>query len=267
MNTEVNNSQEPDSNENEEESIYETNTATQNRNSFLTDLTNFNYNYSGPDKKLCFVGNDSEFIPSEIIYEFGLKTLILDISFNYMSDLRDLEQFPNLEELICDNNNISENTNFPHLENLKILSCNKNQIEDIHTFIDKVKSLFPNLTYLSLLGNKACPNQLIDLNKDEFDYSRYRKYVIFRLKNLKFLDCYEVTKTEREIVDRDSMFYEVVKAEDTIEINEEENLKNGYTPLPEKNIEETPHGTFGYSKYVYYGKQSEGNRFIRNDDL
>jgi len=26
-------------------------------------------------------------------------------------------------------------------------------------------------------------------------------------------------------------------------------------------------GTFGISKYVYYGKHSEGNRFIKNDAL
>ena len=26
-------------------------------------------------------------------------------------------------------------------------------------------------------------------------------------------------------------------------------------------------GTIGTMKYVYYGKHSEGNRFIRNDDL
>lgn len=26
-------------------------------------------------------------------------------------------------------------------------------------------------------------------------------------------------------------------------------------------------GTIGYNKYVYFGKHSEGNRFIRNEDL
>lgn len=88
--------------------------------------------------------------------------------------MRDLQQFPYLEELICDNNELTENSNFPKLETLKIFSCNKNKINDIHIFIDKIKVLFPNLTYLSLLGNQACPNQLIDPNKDDYDYSRYR---------------------------------------------------------------------------------------------
>lgn len=182
----------------------------------------------------------------------------------------DLEQFPYLEELICDNNNISDNTRFPKLKNLKILSCNKNNIEDIHVFIDKVKILFPNLNYLSLLGNKACPNQLIDENKDEYDYSRYRKYVIYRLKNLKFLDNYQVTQDEKDMVERDAMFFETVKAEDLFKDDKNNNqIKqlNNYTPLPEDQDNNVPKSSFGYSRYVYYGKQSEGNRFIRNDDL
>lgn len=98
----------------------------------------------------------------------------MDISFNYISDLRDLQQFPYLEELICDNNKLNDATEFPKLESLKILSCNKNDIETLITFVDKIKDSFPNLTYLSMLGNKACPNQLSDQNKDEYDYSKYR---------------------------------------------------------------------------------------------
>lgn len=44
------------------------------------------------------------------------------------SDLRDLSQFPNLEELICDNNYIADESQFPKLNNLKIFSCNKNRV-------------------------------------------------------------------------------------------------------------------------------------------
>lgn len=32
----------------------------------------------------------------------------------------------------------------------------------------------PSLEYLSLLGNEACPNQLVSPDKDEDDYQRYR---------------------------------------------------------------------------------------------
>jgi leucine-rich melanocyte differentiation-associated protein len=138
-------------------------------------------------------------------------------------------------------------------------------------FIDKVKVLFPSLTYLSLLGNRACPNELIDETKDEYDYAKYRKYVIHRLPNLKFLDCYEITQQEREqIAKTNSLFY------DTISYKDEQNslfvenqVKPNYTPLKDdldsNSIKKQPE--FGYCRYNYYGKQSEGNRFIRNDDL
>ena len=70
-----------------------------------------------------------------------------------------------------------------------------------------------------MLGNKACPNQLIDSSNDDYDYSRYRKYLIFRLKNLKFLDCYEVTKQEREQVSNEETFFNVVKLDNSENIS------------------------------------------------
>lgn len=38
----------------------------------------------------------------------------------------------------------------------------------------KIRDNLPSLTYLSLLGNKACPDQLTDLENDDEDYQRYR---------------------------------------------------------------------------------------------
>jgi len=32
--------------------------------------------------KFCFIGNDADHIPATMIYEFGLKSLVLDVSFN-----------------------------------------------------------------------------------------------------------------------------------------------------------------------------------------
>nr|KAF6304037.1 hypothetical protein mMyoMyo1_012442 [Myotis myotis] len=41
-----------------------------------------------------------------------------------------------------------------------------------------------------------------------------------------------------------------------------------YTPLPSASRELTSHrGVLGKCRYVYYGKNSEGNRFIRDDQL
>ena len=65
-----------------EQSIYEISNSENNSNSNSQPIAAQNYTYSPSDKKLCFIGNDVDHIPAEIIYEFGLKTLVLDISFN-----------------------------------------------------------------------------------------------------------------------------------------------------------------------------------------
>lgn len=49
---------------------------------------------------------------------------------------------------------------------------------------------------------------------------------------------------------------------------ESDSQEENYTPLPTEVAEGGGHrGTFGKCRYVYYGKHSEGNRFIVNSDL
>lgn len=258
-----------------EVSIYEIHKTESDVNKTFSDKLEAyeNFTYSSEEKKICFVGNDIEDLPTELIYLFGLKALILDVSFNNLTELKDISQFPYLEELICDNNLITENSTFPNLPNLKLFSCNKNKIRDIQVFIDKIKHYYPKIVYLSLLGNAACPNQLIDETKDEYDYFRYRLYVIYRLPTLKFLDSHEVTALEREEAIQQSQFLTVVSYKDEDDQNlasNEEKANKLYTPLANSNelgTSDDPKASFGFCKYVYYGKQSEGNRFIKNDDL
>ena len=95
-----------------------------------------------------------------------------------------------------------------------------------------------------------------------------RKYVLFRLKKL---------KQERDELTNEPLFPSVVtyKEDDSQkQVIEkapvDESVSGFYTPLPRSDLTEEPvssQSSFGYCKYVYYGKQSEGNRFIRNDDL
>lgn len=55
--------------------------------------------------------------------------------------------------------------------------------------MDHLAEVVPSLQYLSLLGNMACPNELVCKENDEDDYQRYRlvslvdmiKYVSFDL--------------------------------------------------------------------------------------
>lgn len=51
----------------------------------------------------------------------------------------------------------------------------------------------PSLEYLSLLGNEACPNQLVSPDKDEDDYQRYRSVT-------GWMDGWTGRETDRQIM-------------------------------------------------------------------
>ncbi|KAJ8361558.1 hypothetical protein SKAU_G00180830 [Synaphobranchus kaupii] len=128
----------------------------------------------------------------------------------------------------------------------------------------------PSLEYLSLLGNEACPNQLVSLDKDEDDYQRYRYFVLHKLASLKFLDTRKVTRKERTEAEARGAFMKVVKPKSDTDAGDprHDSATTSYTPLPRGSKDAKNHkGVFAKCRYVYYGKHSEGNRFIRNDQL
>ncbi|XP_006835995.1 PREDICTED: leucine-rich repeat-containing protein C10orf11 homolog [Chrysochloris asiatica] len=194
----------------------------------------------------------------------------LSLSSNHSSNERSLEglsAFQSLEELILDNNLLGDDLTLPGLPRLHTLTLNKNQITDLESLLSHLAEVTPSLEYLSLLGNVACPNELVSLEKDEEDYKRYRCFVLYKLPNLKFLDAKKVTKQEREEALIRGAFMKVVKpkvsSEDAAAASE-----HHYTPLPSASRELTSHrGVLGKCHYVYCGKNSEGNRFIRDDQL
>ena len=102
-----------------------------------------------------------------------------------------LLNFTVLEELILDNNELTDSSlNFPPLMHLRTLTLNKNQVSwftfcacfiypstqitDTEHILTILKEKCPNLRYLSLLGNQACPNELLGTGHDDEDYQRYR---------------------------------------------------------------------------------------------
>lgn len=68
---------------------------------------------------------------------------------------------------------------------LHTLSLNKNRIRKLDELLNKLSKSAPQLEYLSLLGNPACPNEL--MQGDEEDYQNYRYIVINKLPYLKFV--------------------------------------------------------------------------------
>lgn len=66
---------------------------------------------------------------------------------------------------------------------------NKFQFSDLEDLVNKIKVHFPIISYLSLLSNKACPDQLSDIDKDDSDYQRYRwVFEIVKIYRLFLLD-------------------------------------------------------------------------------
>jgi Leucine-rich repeat (LRR) protein len=73
-------------------------------------------------------------------------------------DLSPLRGLTNLETLVLDNNQLTSHCKLPPLPRLHTLWVNKNKISNLTAFIERVEQQAPNLKFLSMLGNEACPN-------------------------------------------------------------------------------------------------------------
>ncbi|XP_040420539.1 leucine-rich melanocyte differentiation-associated protein isoform X1 [Cygnus olor] len=251
--------------------------------------------------QVSYISQDCEEIPEFLGRKYGHMAKRLDLSFNLLREkpctrtvaggieagsrstlglgeeqtpksrsLEGLKTFSYLEELILDNNLLGNDLLLPRLPHLHTLTLNKNQITELESLLDHLAEVVPSLQYLSLLGNVACPNELVCKEKDEDDYQRYRYFVLHKLTNLKFLDTRKVTRREREEALVRGAFMKVVKPKDAKASSETVSLspEMNYTPLPSGSRDLTNHrGILGKCRYIYYGKHSEGNRFIRDDQL
>jgi len=217
---------------------------------------------------LSLVGHDLLSLPPDVGTQYGDQIKELDLSYNSIIKLDNLEHFNDLHTLVVDNNRLESFQSFPYFEKLKTLSVNNNNITDLKEFIDCVKDKLPNLTYMSMLKNPACPSELI-VGRDTDDYQRYRYYVLFRLKGLRFLDSTPVSETERREAIRIGHL-SLPARPDPSQYKRPSTVADEEIPKelsPELKQEGIGKASFGVSNYVYYGRQSEGNRFIVNDDL
>jgi len=200
----------------------------------------------------------------------GAATILqVHLSYNSIVKLTNLEQFKSLNSLVVDNNQLDSVQNLPSILTLQTLWVNNNNISDLKTFMDTLSKAFPNLTYLSMLKNPACPNYFN--GKDFDDYKRYRLYVLYRLKKLKFLDYSPVSDEERKEASRRGPYLLTVKA-DLSQLKpatpKQEDEDPSLPSLPETlQPEGKGSARFGISNYVYVGKHSEGNRFITDENL
>eukprot|EP00003_Mantamonas_plastica_P001959 TRINITY_DN1141_c0_g1_i1.p1 TRINITY_DN1141_c0_g1~~TRINITY_DN1141_c0_g1_i1.p1 ORF type:complete len:286 (+),score=80.61 TRINITY_DN1141_c0_g1_i1:428-1285(+) len=226
---------------------------------------------------LSCVGQDIQEIPIEFGESYGDTIKYLDLSYNQIKQLTNLDKFTKLDTLCVDNNELISEQVFPELSSLASLSLNNNNIEVLDTLISEVSDKCPNLRMLSLLKNPACPNYFFQ--KDDDDYNRYRYLVLHQLENLKFLDSSPVSKEELAEAKRVGQFSKVARPVKSSKSNSQPSKgislfggggdKDEEVPDLPQDLRKEGKGSarFGVSRYVYYGRQSEGNRFIMNDDL
>jgi len=231
------------------------------------------------NNRLCYVGQEVTCIPEVLGKMYGSKVKSLDLSFNSLNSLNYSELFPHLEELILDNNNLNDNIRLPNLPYLHTLSMNNNNITMLENLISQIKYCMPSLKFLSLLGNKACPTQLIDFEKDENDYKRYRYFVLYYLPDLRFLDSKPVSNDELETALTKGKFTKVIRPRFeneslrydwklSLECQPLADTSNMFSNFSGSQTEEPQHqAAYGRRRFRYAGKHSEGNRFILNRDL
>lgn len=102
---------------------------------------------------------------------------MLDLTQNNLSSLTGIERFTKLRELLLDSNRLGDDFTLPPMPSLTTLTLNKNRILDLKTLLAKLRVACPGLTFLSLIGNGACPNGLI-YGTSAVEYSRYRQEVL-----------------------------------------------------------------------------------------
>ncbi|KAK1905631.1 Leucine-rich melanocyte differentiation-associated protein, partial [Dissostichus eleginoides] len=136
--------------------------------------------------------------------------------------LAGLGTFTELEELIVDNNLLGNDLLLPREHCVLQKRVEELAVTELHTgrvfepqgplaLLEHLADVTPSLKYLSLLGNEACPNQLVSPDKDEDDYQRYRYFVLHKLPQLKFLDTRKVTIKEVMEAQARGAFMKVVK--------------------------------------------------------
>mmetsp|Transcript_2575 Transcript_2575/g.9836 ORF Transcript_2575/g.9836 Transcript_2575/m.9836 type:complete len:161 (-) Transcript_2575:3095-3577(-) len=159
----------------------------------------------------------------------------------------------------------------PKLPRLETLWLNNNKITDLDTLLDSLEPL-THLRYLSLLGNPCCPLA----SSDSHDYQHYRYWVLYRLKHLKFLDMSQVTTEERKKAASQGKFSRVVRVNPVSHTILQEEVRaddakqphaatTSDSPAPRRKVEGRSY--LGYTKHIYRGEGSQGNRFISNDSL
>jgi len=191
---------------------------------------------------------------------------ILTLTNNQIRRWDNLAAFTNLETLILDKNNLKTLKGLPSIKTLKTLWLNNNNIDDLELILQQVKSLFPNVEYLSVLRNPINPAIYFG-TENEKPYYRFRRRILQELPNLKVIDTQNVSDKERENSARQPKFLVSGPSDDEEEEVDQKNDRAKARKQSYYNEKSAPAAFIGQGKMKYDGRDSEGNRFITNMDL
>jgi len=223
-------------------------------------------------KEISLSGRALKSLPPEIAKKYGDSLTKLDLTDNQLCSGKGFEGLTKLTTLILDKNAIKGLIDFPAMKTVDTLWLNNNQISELKPLLDVVEKSFPNLTYLSMLKNPACPNMYFSDGEAEA-YQRYRHAIIYRLRNLKMLDALPVEEAEQKEAQRVGKFQIPAKPSAQDDASRAidaaaDGLKQRPIPHPAATNKPPKVASFlGKGKPRYDGANSEGNRFISDQDL
>ncbi len=87
----------------------------------------------------------------------GTTIVEVDLSFNQLDNVEALDVFPNLKMLILDHNNITSLASFPSLPKLETLSLSYNGVRAMDGFLVAAAQKFPSLRHLNVMKNPMNP--------------------------------------------------------------------------------------------------------------
>jgi len=215
----------------------------------------------------------------------------IDLTANRLKVGTEFKIFPNLVNLVIDNNEFAFLDDFPTLSSLETFSANKNHFTSLSTFLGFAKKKFPKLKHLSLVNNPICP--YFEGGKA---YESYKSSVLSTFPELETLDGGYVGKQGMKLnieskkhnnKPKKTEIEEDTKTQESVHTFKKENkgykIKDTEREDEQLDEDEEEDGEHGNEKRLlsvieynekYMNKpqrnmklRSEGNRFVKNDQL
>jgi hypothetical protein len=158
---------------------------------------------SSPVLSLAFQLLPNRRIPETILTDRALRHVRqLDLTGTSFTCGEQLSLFDALHTVVLDHNALNglQGYGLRRNENLETLWFNHNDVTDLVSFVDTLKVLYPNLSYLSLMCNPVSP-ALLDFDAGR-SMSHFRLYLLQQVTSLKIIDGKAVSREETFEADR-----------------------------------------------------------------